>query len=241
MFTAYLLVAHGSRDPLFGLAVDRVALACEKLLANGSVGSGYLELAAISLVDQIVTFVKQHNCQILKLLPLFLAPGVHSSTDIPAAVDAAQLILGDRCQIILLDYLGASLPPVLADIRQSLPPIGILLVHGSRQGGDFFTNLAASLDLKPAYWAICPPDRPASTLADIFASVPAGNRAAEFSSQSEIGILQYFLFPGKTSAAIAATVSELKLRFPHIRCTPLLGEHPLVIQAIEQLLRGEPV
>jgi sirohydrochlorin cobaltochelatase len=232
MKTAYLLVSHGSRDPLFGLAVDRVAVACKQQLADSAVGTAYLELAPTSLTEQIVAFIEQTNCQKLKLLPLFLAPGVHAVTDLPAAVSQAQLILGDKCKLILLDYLGSAMPQILATLRQSLPPSSILLVHGSRQGGDFFISLANDLNLVPAYWAICPPDQPASTLTD---------RVSEFASQPEIGILQYFLFPGKTATAIAAAISELKLRFPHcqLQSTALLGEHPLVMQAIGQLLRGE--
>jgi hypothetical protein len=53
--------------------------------------------------------------------------------------------------------------------------------------------------------------------------------------------LLYFLFPGKTSTAIEAAISELKLRFPHshIRSTALLGEEPTVIEKIGQLLLGK--
>jgi sirohydrochlorin cobaltochelatase len=236
MKTAYLLVAHGSRDPQFGLTVDRLVATCAPKFNDAAIGSAYLELAPTPLVDQIVAFVEQCACSILKLLPLFLAPGVHSTQDLPAAVTAAQQILGTKCKLILLDYLGAAMPQILSKLRQSLPAASILLVHGSRQGGDFFTNLATKLNLQPAYWAICPPDQPTSTLAD---------RVAELSTpaaiQTEIGILWYFLFPGKTATAIEAAISELKLRFPHsqLQSTALLGEHPLVIQEIEQLLRGD--
>jgi sirohydrochlorin cobaltochelatase len=231
MSNACLLVAHGSRDPQFALAVDQVAIACEQQIPGLIVGSAYLELAPTSLADQIVAFVQHHNCTTLKLLPLFLAPGMHASTDLPGAVACAQQALGTSCELVLLDYLGAAMPQILQSLRQSLPAATVLLVHGSRQGGKFFTDLATGLQTVPAYWAICPPDQPESTLTD---------RLAALSANSEIGILLYFLFPGKTATAIAVAISELKLRFPHsqLQSTSLLGENPLVTKAICQILLG---
>jgi sirohydrochlorin cobaltochelatase len=229
--TSYLLVAHGSRDPYFAQAVNRVAMACARSIA-APVGAAYLELAATSLTNQITAFVRQLNCTELRILPLFLAPGVHSSLDLPAAIEAAQAELATSCRLVLLDPLGNSMEQILWPLRQTLPADTILLAHGSRHAGDFLLNLATNLQTTPAYWAILPATVPAATLT---------NQVTHFSGSAEIGILIYFLFPGKTATAIEAAISELKLRFPHshIRSTALLGEEPTVIQKIGQLLLGE--
>jgi sirohydrochlorin cobaltochelatase len=228
---AYLLVAHGSRDPYFAQSVNRVAEACGRSI-KASVGAAYLELAPTSLQNQITVFARQLSCTELRILPLFLAPGVHSSIDLPVAIEAAQAELAASCQLLLLAPLGNSMASILQPIRNTLPTDTVLLAHGSRHAGDFLLDLATKLQAIPAFWAIFPPTEPEATLA---------NRVAEFSKSTEIGVLLYFLFPGKTSTAIEAAISELKLRFPHchIRSTALLGEEPTVIKKIGQLLLGQ--
>jgi sirohydrochlorin cobaltochelatase len=230
---AYLLVAHGSRDPYFAQSVNRVAAACARSI-SATVGAAYLELAPTSLTNQITVFARQLGCQELRILPLFLAPGVHSSIDLPAAIKEAQAELDSCCQLVLLEPLGNSMASILQPIRNTLPMDTILLAHGSRHAGEFLLDLAAQLQTTPAFWAIFPPTSPEATLA---------NRVIDFSKSTEIGVLLYFLFPGKTSTAIEAAISELKLRFPHshIRSTALLGEEPTVIEKIGQLLLGQDV
>jgi sirohydrochlorin cobaltochelatase len=230
---AYLLVAHGSRDPYFAQSVNRVAAACGRSI-SATVGAAYLELAATSLTNQITVFARQLGCQELRILPLFLAPGVHSSIDLPAAIEEAQAELDSCCRLVLLKPLGNSMASILQPIRDTLPMDTILLAHGSRHAGEFLLDLAAQLQTTPAFWAIFPPTAPEATLA---------NRVIDFSKSAEIGVLLYFLFPGKTSTAIEAAISELKLRFPHshIRSTALLGEEPTVIEKIGQLLLGQDV
>ncbi len=227
---AYLLVAHGSRDPYFAQSVNRVAEACGQSI-KATVGAAYLELAPTSLQNQITVFASQIDCQELRILPLFLAPGVHSSIDLPAAIEAAQAELASNCKLVLLAPLGNSMASILQPIRDILPSDTILLAHGSRHAGDFLVDLATKLQATPAFWAIFPPTEPKANLA---------NRVADFSKSGEIGVLLYFLFPGKTSTAIEAAISELRLRFPHshIRSTALLGEDPTVIEKIGQLLLG---
>jgi sirohydrochlorin cobaltochelatase len=230
---AYLLVAHGSRDPYFAQSVNRVAAACARSI-SATVGAAYLELAPTSLTNQITVFAGQLGCQELRILPLFLAPGVHSSIDLPAAIEEAQAELESSCQLVLLKPLGNSMASILQPIRDTLPADTVLLAHGSRHAGDFLLDLAAELRATPAFWAIFPPTEPEATLA---------NRVTDLAESAEIGVLLYFLFPGKTSTAIEAAISELKLRFPHshIRSTALLGEEPTVIEKIGQLLLGQDV
>ncbi len=236
---AYLLVAHGSRDPEFAQSVNRVAAACARSISatRGKVyvGAAYLELAPTSLTNQITVFARQLGCQELRILPLFLAPGIHSSIDLPAAIQEAQSELDASCQLVLLAPLGDSMASILQPIRDTLPADTVFLAHGSRHAGDFLLDLASSLRSTPAFWAIFPDALPEATLANRITNfVESGAKSAE------IGVLLYFLFPGKTSTAIAAAISELKLRFPHshIRSTALLGEDPTVIEKIGQLLIG---
>jgi sirohydrochlorin cobaltochelatase len=227
---AYLLIAHGSRDPYFAQSVNRVAAACSRSI-KATVGAAYLELAPTSLQNQITVFARQLGCQELRILPLFLAPGLHSSIDLPAAIEAAQAELEASCQLVLLDPLGNSMASILQPIRDTLPTDTVLLAHGSRHAGDFLVDLATKLQVTPAYWAILPSTDPEATLT---------NRVTDLSKSTDIGVLLYFLFPGKTSTAIEAAISELKLQFPHshIRSTALLGEDPTVIEKIGQLLLG---
>jgi sirohydrochlorin cobaltochelatase len=229
MSIAHLLVAHGSRDPQFAQTVDALA---ENLGGPGVlVGTAYLELAPTSLESQITVFAHQTSCTELRILPLFLAPGVHSLIDLPSAVAAAQAELGSSCNLVLLNPVGTEMAKILHPLRKNLPPDTILLAHGSRKAGSFLIDLAAELQATNAYWAICPDTDPEATLV---------NQVTRLAGSTEIGILLYFLFPGKTSTAIEAAISELKLRFPHsqIRSTSLLGDDPQVIQAIGQLLFG---
>jgi sirohydrochlorin cobaltochelatase len=229
---AHLLVAHGSRDPQFALAVDALAETLRGQFSSATaVGTAYLELAPTSLEAQIVVFARQAGVNELRILPLFLAPGVHSSIDMPAAVAIAQAELGTSCKLLLLDPLGNAMAQILRPLRQTLPQDTILLAHGSRHAGNFLIDLAAELQTIPAYWAILPSTDLEATLT---------NQVTGLSAAAEIGILLYFLFPGKTSRLIDAAISELKLRFPqsHIRSTSLLGEDPRVIQEIGQLLFG---
>jgi sirohydrochlorin cobaltochelatase len=232
MSIAYLLVAHGSRDPQFAQAVEALAETLrEQCRSAKTVGTAYLELAPTSLEAQIAVFARQSGGTELRILPLFLAPGVHSSIDLPAAVAFAQAELGASCKLQLLDPLGNAMAKILRPLRQTLPTDTILLAHGSRHAGDFLIDLAAQLQTTPAYWAILPSTDPEATLV---------NQVTSLSAAAEIGILLYFLFPGKTSRLIDAAISELKLRFPHsqMRSTSLLGEDPRVIQEIGQLLFG---
>ncbi len=236
MSIAYLLVAHGSRDPQFAQAVEALAETLrEQYRSAKAVGTAYLELAPTSLEAQIAVFARQSGGTELRILPLFLAPGVHSSIDLPAAVAVAQAELGASCKLRLLDPLGNAMAKILPTLRQTLPTDTILLAHGSRQAGNFLIDLAAELQTTPAYWAIFPSTDPEATLTNKVTDL-----CTDLCAAAEIGILLYFLFPGKTSRLIDAAISELKLRFPHshMRSTSLLGEDPRVIQEIGQLLFG---
>jgi sirohydrochlorin cobaltochelatase len=243
---AYLLIAHGSRDLRTTQALQRLTAACAaklqtKLeLADDSLflGTAYLELSALPIVEQIVVFAEraaQHNYLQVKILPLFLAPGVHVLTDLPQAIEQAQDQLAGRCQLELLTYLGgqASLQSILQQHRQQLPVPQILLAHGSPQATaqEFLTTLTTRLHTIPAYWSVNP------SLAEQVSQLVAYHH-------TEIGILPYFLFPGRISAALTATVNELQSLFPDVQFkfsrggleTSLLDTDPQIIDLVVQVL-----
>ncbi len=240
--TAYLLLAHGSRDPRTTAALDQLTSACRDQLQllnpAAMIGTAYLELAELPIVEQLIIFAhqaSQQHCQRVRVLPLFLAPGVHVLTDLPQAIEQAQIKLSSRCHLELLTYLGgqAVLLPILQQHRQQLPTAQIFLAHGSSQAAaqEFLTALTTSLDTIPAYWSATP---------DLSEQV----HQLVDQQHPEIGILPYFLFPGRISAALSNTVDELQSLFPDIQFrfirggleTSLLCTDPQIIDLLVQTL-----
>ncbi|MEH2136733.1 sirohydrochlorin chelatase [Nostoc sp.] len=224
MSSAYLLVSHGSRDPRPEVAMQQLArLVCHQLPKNYNalnsehlVGIAALEMSPQPLHEQIQQFAKRafgnrkpsQNQNRLKIVPLFLLPGVHVMTDIPAEVALAQQATGQDIMIELQPYLGshANLEKLLAkQIATIKAEAWILLAHGSRRPGSKETveAMAASLSAVAAYWSV-----PPSLESRVTELVTAGYK--------EIAILPYFLFAGGITDAIAASIEELKLQFPAV-------------------------
>ncbi|MFN6461400.1 MAG: sirohydrochlorin chelatase [Nostoc sp. DedVER02] len=214
MSSAYLLVSHGSRDRRPEIAMQQLArLVCQKLSSEHLVSIATLEMSPQPLHEQIQEFAKSafgeckpsENQNRLKIVPLFLLPGVHVMTDIPAEVALAQEAIGQDIMIELQPYLGShpNLGKLLAkQISAMKAEAWILLAHGSRRPGSKETveAIAASLSAVDAYWAGTP-----SLESRVKELVTAGYR--------EIAILPYFLFAGGITDAIAASIEELKLQF----------------------------
>jgi sirohydrochlorin cobaltochelatase len=221
MSSAYLLVSHGSRDPRPEVAMQQLAkLVCNKLSNNYNpsssehlVGIAALEMSPQPLHEQIKLFAKgafgdclqSEKQNHLKIVPLFLLPGVHVKTDIPAEVALAQQTIGQNIVIDLQPHLGShsNLEKLLAkQISTMKAEAWILLAHGSRRPGSKETveAMAASLSAVAAYWA-----SPPSLESRVKELVAAG--------YSEIAILPYFLFTGGITDAIATSIEELKLQF----------------------------
>jgi sirohydrochlorin cobaltochelatase len=240
--TAYLLLAHGSRDPRTTTSFTRLTHDCaaklKRLQPEIMLGTAYLELAELPIVEQLVLFANQaiqQGCRRVRVLPLFLAPGVHILNDLPQAIHQAQTELSDRCQLELLSYLGAStgLLKILHDQSQQLPTQQILLAHGSQQAAarEFLASLMHNLHMTPAYWSTQP-------------YLPEQVHKLVASETTEIGILPYFLFPGRISAAITVTINELQSLFPNIQFRftqgdlekSLLCQNPQLVDLLIQLL-----
>lgn len=227
MASAYLLVAHGSRDPRPEIAMHHLAgLLCRQIqaysptVANASVasppkcdlvGTAYLELRPEPLHEQIRKFGKQVvslGCHSLKIIPLFLLPGVHVMEDIPAEVAIAQQCLAQDIKIYLQPHLGSS--PDLVSLLMNrwsatTADAKILLSHGSRRSGsqEAVEAIAVALNAVAAFWAHSP-----SLESRVQELVSAGYR--------EIAILPYFLFAGGITDAVADTQQKLKLQFKNV-------------------------
>jgi sirohydrochlorin cobaltochelatase len=231
--SAYLLVAHGSRDPRPARALaqlrDRIqqrrplrALKSLPLLQqtppaidrleSSSWEIATLELAPTPLHQQIQVVGEtavQAGYQQLQVVPLFLLPGTHVMQDIPSEVAIAQAAFRDRLQLFVTPHLGTH-PGLATWLQQQMRSIRssawILLAHGSRRpdANQPIEDLARTLGAIPAYWAITP-------------DLSTGVRQLVAEGHQAIGILPYFLFAGGITDAIAHTLNEIAAQFPTIQ------------------------
>lgn len=183
------------------------------------VETGSLELTTIPLhinIEKYAQLVQKSGANHLKILPLFLTPGVHVCEDIPAEITKVQRILAPEITLELLPYLG-HYPELLAILKTQFmtsPKEGrILLAHGTKypKGNIALQNLATQLNANVAYWSITP-------------SLKEQVEALISKQIKRIVIVPYFLFPGKITDAIAIEVSKLQQAFPE---TELLWGEPL--------------
>ncbi|MBD2133368.1 MAG: sirohydrochlorin chelatase [Sphaerospermopsis kisseleviana] len=222
MSSAYLLVSHGSRDPRPNIAMQQLAKLLSLKLPDSEhlVGIATLELNTQPLNQQIQDFAPKalaFGCKCLKIIPLFLLPGVHVMSDIPAEVELAQTALGEKIQIEIKAYVGShgNLAKLLTSTMATIKAeVSILLAHGSRRSGSQqpVEDIARSLGAVTAYWSVSP-----SLETKIKELVAAGNQ--------QIAILPYFLFAGGITDAIAESLEKLKLKFPGVKLqlAPPLG------------------
>jgi sirohydrochlorin cobaltochelatase len=235
MLSAYLLVSHGSKDPRPAIAMQEIAKMISGKVASNSqnleklIGTAYLELQPEALHVQICEFANRilqdreqedgkGNKGIrengstgevlvnLKILPLFLIPGVHVMEDIPQEVELAEKILGEKIKIDLLPYLGTH--PDLGKLFTPPETEGdtrILISHGSRRPGfnQGVEILASSLNATACYWAV--PPNLETTIQQLVAA-----------GKQKMTIIPYFLFAGGITDAIASHVEALKLQFPGV-------------------------
>lgn len=223
---AYFLVAHGSRRPQSPSSLQTLAdyfreairQACSPPLAEIAtpwVTTGYLEFQATSLAEQLVKFYRSLPPRMDKvhILPIFLLPGNHVREDIPLAIQAAQETLQSHqstavSPFVLRPHLGRH-PQLKAIIQANMtrydPDAWILIGHGSRrpEGNVSIQQLASQLQAIPAFWAVQP-----SFSDQVKTLVAQGIRS--------IGVIPYFLFPGKITDAIAAQAEELSRQYPDL-------------------------
>ena len=174
----------------------------------------------------------------MRILPLFLLPGVHVKEDIPEEVAMARSQLPETATLEILPYLGSheGLGQVLQGQIQAAPPCDawILLAHGSRRpGGNApIEALAAQLPervgcpVRTAYWSVEP--RLEQQLQD-----------DEQAGYKRVGVLPYFLCPGGLTDAIAENLQAIAR--PQVILADTLSQHPELMAILLDLCQGIPV
>lgn len=181
------------------------------------IGTGSLELTTIPLhhkIQQYADSIQKLGYKGLKILPLFLTPGVHVCEDIPAEIE--QIIVSANINLELLPFLGthARISTILSRQFTQLPSDGrILLAHGTKypQGNAFIDKLATQVNARVAYYSVA-------------SSLQAQVQALVAQKVTRIAIIPYFLFPGRITEAIAIEIAQLQQDFPE---TELLLGRPL--------------
>lgn len=224
IFSAYLLVTHGSRNVDYHKGLDCLSrLIQQKFITSFSASSSELivfplvktaclELASIPLSESIVNFAHEaikHQYQLVKILPLFLLSGVHVKEDIPKELAIAKRQLNNRISLQLMPHLGSN-HNFISFLSQKLASYHhrnlILLAHGSnfKNGNQETEKIATQLNISLAYWSINPT---LDTTIQSFLNSPI----------KDIFIIPYFLFPGRITLAIANQVRELQQKYTTIK------------------------
>jgi sirohydrochlorin cobaltochelatase len=192
-----------------------------------------LECHPLPLHQQMIEAVylnKASRFSSLKIVPLFLLPGVHVQIDLPSEVAIAQSKLGNSIQLELCPYLGSS-PQILEILAQKFNPdpteVRIILAHGSRRAGGntVIETLANQLNAIACYWSVAP------NLDAIISNL-------DLDKPQKITILPYFLFSGGITDAIATQVQQYQQKFPKIsfKIGSPLGATPELAQLILDLV-----
>ena len=214
--SAYLLVAHGSRDPRSQAALHQLGQlvhnALQKHLGYSPwVRTATLEFGPVPLKQQICDWgngLHQQNIQRLVILPLFLLPGTHVKVDIPDVIATVRHFLDDRVCIEVRSHLGShpNIIQLLTETQlQDQIDRWILLAHGSRYpgGNEPVATIASQLGIDAAYWSVQP-------------SLRQQVAAVAMQPGLRVGIKPYFLFTGSIIDAILQEVHQLKCDFKHI-------------------------
>jgi sirohydrochlorin cobaltochelatase len=77
-----VLLAHGSRDPLWSKPVEAVAQRIRLLEPQALVACAYLELQKPGIDDAAHALIA-HGAAVVRVLPLFLGMGKHAREDLP--------------------------------------------------------------------------------------------------------------------------------------------------------------
>lgn len=181
------------------------------------VATACLELSSQPLSDTLEQFAEitaQAGLKTLRILPLFLAPGVHVKEDIPAIIKQSQQKLSEKLNLDLCPYLGSNplMSKLLATRFENLATEArILVAHGSRRenANQIIEAIASELQATIAYWSISP--QLAEAVQEL---VRRGHK--------RIGIVPYFIFSGGITEAIAEQVRQLQIEFPYVEL--ILGQ-----------------
>ena len=83
--TGVILFAHGSRDPLWRLPIDAVALQMNQRWPGLVVECAFLELTTPDLPYTVESLMRQGKTHV-RIVPMFLGVGRHAREDLPRLV-----------------------------------------------------------------------------------------------------------------------------------------------------------
>lgn len=232
------LACHGSRDRRYGRAFEQLVQDCREQLHPLPVAEGQLELAEISLSQQLVQAIRAHPqiCQVI-VIPLFLGGGVHVDRDLPEALQQVSSGLSNISEVHLIQAPPLGLTPGLLKLLQDridralartpAPQAAIVIGHGSRAAGfaqileGIVEQLVAPIPIESAYWAQDP-------------QLPQRLHQLYGQGHRQIQILPCFLFPGGILDQIHQLSAQAQRQYPdlQIRIGGSLAPDPLLIQAI---------
>ncbi len=238
MSTAYFLVSHGSGDGRSLVLLHQVRCVLQQMCPEVLIGAGCLAGQEQSLADQCAEFwaiAERGGARRGVLLPLFLLAGSHVLQDIPQA-------LADRCApfpVTIADYFGnfACIPHHLEQKFRlaeahfaGRKTVRLLICHGSSQALAMqrISQLGDRLGARVALWS---------------APQSIGEQIGQ--ETQTILALPYFLFPGKTTQAIADLLQGYA---PQVHCLPLpfdvleIAEilHTYILPEVEQFGSNRP-
>ncbi len=116
-----ILFAHGSRDPLWRVPIEAVALDIRARQPDAAVRCAYLELCVPSLPDAAAELIAA-GAQRVRIFPLFFGVGKHAREDLPLLIDQIKAAHPG----VLIELLPAAgeypqLTALMADIALAAP------------------------------------------------------------------------------------------------------------------------
>ncbi len=242
-------MSHGSRNKQsqnsFCLLVEEIRqqLECKKAAQRILIETANLELGEYSLCQQIEKIAQRDNGETrkhLKILPLFLLPGVHVQEDIPKEIAEAQEKLGAKVDLEILPYLGSyqGLTRLLENLFQVLNSRAnlnnehqkrILVAHGSslKGGNQACESVASQLVALIAYWSREPHLK---TIVEQLITQKA----------TSIDIVPYFIFEGGITQSLQEEVEDLQINYPEVQfqlSPPLSPTLELASLIVEEILK----
>lgn len=120
-----LLVGHGSKLPYNQELVERTAALIKAKNTDFIVKCGFMNMNTPSIRDSLNEF-KKEQIDVLVIVPLFLAKGVHIEKDIPGEIGLAE---GSKKGTFALN--GKTIPMVYAEPIGSDPLLADLMVKNA--------------------------------------------------------------------------------------------------------------
>jgi len=211
---ALVAVAHGTRDP-GGAAVVEALLERVRALRPGlTVRAAYVEITPPSLPDVLAALDGRSV-----VVPLLLAPGYHSTVDIPRAAAV-------RPQATVAPVLGPD--PLLADaLADRLDEAGRLpgdaVVLAAAGSGDPAATVAAEQQARMLATRTGDPVTVAYG-SSVRPDVPTAVAAARRAGAARVAVAAYLLAPGFFATRLAAAGADL--------VSAPLGPHPAVVRLV---------